>query len=93
MSEAITNPLVTDPSGSDLRPAARRRSKVDHGHARPDDFVFFLDFQQLVGGARAVAVLLRSLDIGVFEMLFQPGSLLLLLRFRLLMRTATMRET
>ncbi|MNC50024.1 hypothetical protein D3C75_992420 [compost metagenome] len=65
-------PLVADHPTGDLRPAARRRAEVDHGHARPQDAVLLLDFQQFVAGARTVAVLLRHLHVGIVEMLFQP---------------------
>jgi hypothetical protein len=65
-------PFVADHSTGDLRPAAWCGAEIDHGHARAQDAILLLDFQQLVAGARTIAVLLRHLHVGIIEMFFQP---------------------
>ena len=55
-----------------LRPAAGRRAQVDHRHARAHQLVLFEDFQQLVGRARTIAVLLRATHVDVGHMLVHP---------------------
>ena len=64
---------IADHPTGDLRPTARRRAEIDHGHARAQDAILFLDFQQFVAGARTVAVALRHLHVGIVEMFFQPA--------------------
>ncbi len=63
---------VADHPAGDLRPPARRGAQVDHGHARTQDAVLLLDLQQLVAGARAIAIALGHLHVGIVEMFFQP---------------------
>ncbi len=64
--------LVADDPTGDLRPATRRRTEVDHRHARAQDAILLLDFQQLVAGARTVAVALGHFHVRIVEMFFQP---------------------
>lgn len=64
--------LVADYPAGDLRPATRRGTKVDHGHDGTQDAILLLDFQQLVAGARTIAIFLRHLHVRIVEMFFQP---------------------
>jgi len=48
--------------GRHLAPAAGRRTEIDHAHARLQQMVFVVDLDQLVGGARAIALRLRALE-------------------------------
>ena len=58
--------------GCRLRPASRRAAQVGQHRAGLDEFVFFVDFQKFVGGAGAVAVFLRLMDVVVVHMFAQP---------------------
>jgi hypothetical protein len=55
-----------------LGPAAGRGADVDHTHARTQQAVLVEQFQQLVAGARAVAVLLGLFHVGVVDVFLQP---------------------
>src|SRR5689334_11148375 len=46
-------------AGRDLRPTARRCTKIDHDQARPKQPFAFIELDQLVGRARAIALLFR----------------------------------
>jgi len=60
-------------AGGNLRPAAGGGPKVDHQHAGPDQFVFFVNLQQLVAGAGTVAILLCLFDEGIINVLIEPA--------------------
>src|SRR5690606_41907112 len=53
-------------------PASGGGAQVDHRHAGTQQAVLLLDFQQLVAGAGAVAVILGLLHIGIAKMFLQP---------------------
>ena len=61
-----------DALGGDLAPAAGRRAEIDHGHAGFEKMVLVVDFDQLVGRARAQAVALGLRHIGIVELPLQP---------------------
>ena len=65
-------PLVPNQTAGNLRPATWRRPQINHRHARTQDAVLLLDLEQLVAGARAIAVLLCHFDVGIIEMFFEP---------------------
>ena len=50
-----------------LAPGARRGAQVHHQVARLDQTQGFVDFLELVGRTRPVALLLGQLDIGVVD--------------------------
>jgi RNA-binding protein YhbY len=56
-----------------LAPGAGRRAQVHHHLARPQQTQGFVDLLELVGGARAIAVALRQLDVGVVDVVVEPG--------------------
>jgi hypothetical protein len=67
-----------------LAPRAGHGPEVDDELARPQEVQLHVDLLQLVGGARAVAVALRLLDVRVGQVVVQPRlvQLLALLRRR-----------
>ena len=56
----------------DLAPAAGRRAEIDHCDAGLEEMVLVVDFDQLVGRARAQAVPLGLRHIGIVELPLQP---------------------
>jgi hypothetical protein len=55
-----------------LAPGAWRGAQVHHHLARLDEPQRLVDLLQLVGGPRAVAVLLRHLDVGIVDVVVEP---------------------
>jgi B12-binding domain/radical SAM domain protein len=64
--------LRTDAAGRDLRPAARRGAEVHDPHAGFEQAIPLVQLDQLVGGARTIAVLLRLFDVRVVDVSLQP---------------------
>ena len=60
--------------GGDLRPAARRRAKVDDLLAAPEQVIFVGDFNQLVGRAGAKPLAPRLRDKRIVQLTGQPQS-------------------
>jgi hypothetical protein len=58
-----------------LRPGTRRAAQVDNGHAATDQSVLCIDIDQLEGGARTVAMLLRKLDIRIVQVAGEPRAI------------------
>jgi hypothetical protein len=56
-----------------LGPATGSGAEVEHAHALLDDVEAIVEFDELKGGARPPAVLLRRRDIGVVELARQPA--------------------
>src|SRR5690606_25331117 len=77
-------PRAGQPFAQDLAPGAGGAAHVDDDHAPPDEPVAAIDLEQLEGRARAVAVLLRELDVRIVEMARDPRAAraVLLLRVR-----------
>ena len=66
-------PAGSHPFRSHLRPAAGRRTEVDHGHARPELLVLVVDLGQLERGTRPPPFDPGPLHIGVIDVLGNPG--------------------
>src|SRR5579871_767811 len=71
-------PAGPDLLGRDLRPASGRGPEVDHQVAGAEQLLLGIDFQKLVGSARAVALRPRLAHVGVGDVPAKP----LLVRFR-----------
>ena len=63
-----------DAGGRDLAPAAGRGAEIDDAQARLQQMVAVVDLDQLVGGARAIALGLGALHVGVVEVALQPAA-------------------
>ena len=57
----------------DLAPAAGRGAEIDDARARLQQMVLVVDLDQLVGGARAIALALGARDIGIVELALEPA--------------------
>ena len=71
-----TRPLpsrAADALRRDLRPAAGRGAEIDDALARLQQAVLVVDLEELVGGARAVALALGAGDVGVVELALEPA--------------------
>ncbi len=66
--------LAAQPSHHVLRPTARRRSQVDHGHPRPQQLLALIDLGKFERRAGAPALLLGQFDIRVVEMALHPAT-------------------
>ena len=64
--------LPADELAGHLRPAAGRGAQVQDAHAGLDQPVLFVELDELVRGARAIAVLLRLFDEGIVDVAAQP---------------------
>ena len=62
----------------DLRPAARGRAQIHHGHAGTDEVVLLVDADELEGGPRPIVVALRQLHVRVVQVVVKPGPVHLL---------------
>src|SRR5208282_294722 len=60
------------PGRRDLAPATRRGAEVEDALAGPEEFVFLVDLQKLVGRARPVALAPGLRHIGVVELALEP---------------------
>src|SRR5258706_1398799 len=65
-------PGALHPLRGDLGPPSRRRTKIDHHRAGPEQLFPLVDLEELESGPRAVALLLRHANIGVRNMPPQP---------------------
>src|SRR4029077_7911601 len=57
----------------DLAPAAWCRAEIEHDHPWPEEAVFIVHLDQLERRARAIALPLRLLDIGIVKLALQPA--------------------
>ena len=56
-----------------LAPGAGGAAQIDDDVTGADQAQGFVNFLELVGRARAVALFLRQLDVGVVDVVVQPG--------------------
>ena len=74
-STAITCPFParSNPLRRDLAPAARRRAKIDHAHAGPEQKMLVVDLGELERRAGAIAPALCLVHVRIVELPLQPA--------------------
>ena len=64
---------LRQPLAHDLRPAARRDAEIDDPLRALEEAEALVELDQFVGGARAIALGLGALDIGIVELALEPA--------------------